>query len=118
VAAEALAAENATPTLFLDPSAAASREVVSALPRNARLVLVEEGGRTVPLRRKADGQLGDLVVDGVDGALDLGDYLGSAGGDGEEDTGYIWALVLCVATVMGFLLWWVLARRARAPSPA
>lgn len=115
LAVEAMAAEGAPPpTVFLDASAAASPEVVASLPARTRLVLVEEG-RTLPLRRKPEGKLGDLVVDTADGAMDLGDYLGT--GDDEEEGSSVFPIVLG-ALLVAVIAWALLRKKPHGPTPA
>ena len=111
---DAMAAEGSAPTVFLDASAASSPEVVAALPKRANLVLVEEG-RTLPLARKPDGKLGELVVDHGGDVLDLGDYLGAVNGEYEdEDEGTSWLTVL---VVLAFIAGGILSLVGRSSEP-
>lgn len=114
-AVDALAAEGRAPVVFLDRSAAASPELVAALPENAQLSLVEEG-TAVPLRR-APGRTRDLLVDTVDGTLDLADYLGASGDEEEESSSAFFWVVLVGGGLAGFVVF-KLARRGVRPSPA
>lgn len=115
LAVEAMATEGAAPpTVFLDASAAASPEVVAALPARTQLVLVEDA-RTLPLRRKPEGKAGDLVVDTVDGAIDLGDYLGA--GEDEEESSSVVPTVLGVLLV-GTVVWMLVRKKPHGPTPA
>ena len=94
-------------TVYLDRSAAASEEVLAALPVDAELRLAE-GGTSLPVRRQASGDGVDFVVDAASNAVDLQDYLA---GDDEEDADGPPYLVLGLVGV-GLFGWWALRRQA------
>ncbi|MGC4114950.1 MAG: hypothetical protein QM765_10150 [Myxococcales bacterium] len=99
------------PSVFLDVSAADTAPALAMEHPNATLTLVD-GEKRLPLLKKAEGEVGDLVVDTAEGLMDLSDYLGSSSDASDSDDGSFYLGLGVVAVVL--VGWWWVKRRSSA----
>lgn len=101
-------------TLVIDPSVAASPEVLKAMPADVEL-FVADGARRLPVKRVEQDGVVSFVVDQGGTVMDLADFAASLVPDeaveGDEDE-LPMGLIVGGATLVG--LWLILKRRSSA----